>query len=1256
MLDSDRVKMPIRRLLLAAAILAATFSTAAHAQQADVIRGRVTGPDSAMAGVNVTVTSISGNVSRTARTDSNGRFTVTFPGGDGDYMVSFTALGYAPKRFEVKRTADEDILVADAKLTRVGAVLDAVTVRAEREKVRRNDVPPDVSGTEQPLSNAAVPADLMGDLAAMAASLPGIQSVPGQDGAADGYSVLGLGADQNNTTLNGMQFGGSSLPRDAAVGSSVVTSPYDVSRGGFSGAQMTLRTRSGSNFITRGMSGNVDAPQLQWSDGAARSLGQEYSNYSLGGVVSGPIKFDKSFYNVSYQLGRRANELHTLLTTDPQGLQAAGVSSDSVGRLLSILGRARVPFSLGDAATDRLADQGSVFGSLDFAPPSSTSGQALNVSFNGNWNRQSPATGLATELPGHSGDRTNWRGGLQTRHNAYFGVGILSETSLGVSASRNSSSPYLQMPAGRVRVSSSFDDGASAVQNLFFGGNQSLNSTQTTNNVGLLNQMSWFSTNNKHRLKLTTELRRDGSSLEQASNLLGTFAYNSLADLEAGIPSSYSRQLGTRQRDVSQLVGALSLGDSWRRTPNLQIQYGLRVDGNRFLSQPQLNPEVESVFDVRNDLGPDRVYLSPRVGFSWSYGTAAQIAGFEGAARGPRAVVRGGIGLFQNMPSTNLIGPSIDNTGLPGAVQQLMCVGAAAPVPDWSSYAADASAIPDRCADGTTGSVFANASPNISLFGEDYSAPRSIRSNLQWSGPTFGNRLSTSIDATFSLNRNQQSTVDLNFSPVTRFTLTDEAGRPVYVLPTSIVPATGAIASRDARVSGKFSRVSEIVSDLRSQSRQLSLRFSPTRFSQSFSWGMSYVYSNVREQSRGFNSTVGNPLAVEWGRSSFDSRHQIVYNLGYNFFDFVRVNWFGQFRSGSPFTPMVAGDVNGDGYSNDRAYVINPGSATDPALAAGIQSLLDNGSDAARSCLSKQLGHLAARNSCQSPWSSNASMSISFNPVKVRMPQRATLSFQLSNPLGAADLLFNGSGNLRGWGQQSFPDQSLLYVRGFDPQSGRYKYEVNQRFGSTNQAFGAFRVPVTLTAMLRFDVGPTRERQLLTQQLDRGRRTNGTRAPEQMLRAIYGSGGIPNPMATILRQQDSLKLTAAQADSIAVLNRMYTIRNDAVWSPVAKYFADLGDSYDHTAAYDKYIDARKATVDLMMRLGPAVKDLLTAEQKRKLPAFIAGYLDPRYLASIRNGTAGFTGGGMFSGGAPGMFASEMALSAGGGGERIIIRQ
>ena len=1254
--------MNARRLLILLAVFLAGVAGVprlAHSQQADVIRGRVIGPDSLpVPEVLVTVTSFSGNVSRTARTNRDGRFTVTFPAGDGDYMVAFAAIGYAAKRFEVKRMADEEILVADAKLTKVDAVLGAVEIKAPRDKVARTDPAPDISGTERPIPTADVPANLMGDLAAMAATLPGVQTVPGEGGDPNGFSVLGLGADQNNTTLNGMNFGGSGLPRDAAVSSGLVTTPYDVSRGGFSGAQMSIRTRPGSNFITRGMSLNFDGPRLQWTDPVAQSLGQEYTNASLGGTVSGPISFDKTFYNLAWQLGRRASDYQNLLDTDPLGLTAAGVAPDSVDRFLAILGNQAVPSTVGSVTSNKLSDQGTVFGAIDFAPPGSTRGSAYNLSFNGGWNKQRPVMGQVTAVPASDAERTNWRGGVQGRHTTYFGVGILSETSLGAQWSRLYADPYLLLPGGRVRVNSVFDDGTNGVQTLSFGGSQALNSTSTSAGLQATNQLSWFSSTNKHRLKLTSDLRYDGVWQDQTSNLLGTFTFNSLTEMAAGRAAQFTRQLTRRERNTGQLVGGLALGDSWRKSSNLQFQYGVRLDGNAFLDSPTPNPDVETVFGVQNDHVPNRLYVSPRVGFSWSYGQAAAIAGFQGAARGPRAVVRGGVGMFQNTPNVNQIGTALDNTGLATGLQQISCIGLAAPIPAWSSYGTDLSSVPDRCRDGTTGSVFSDAAPNVSLFANNYVAPRSIRSNLQWDGPILNNLFSFNIDATYSLNLNQGSFVDLNFNPVERFALAEEAGRPVFVNPTNIVPLTGAIASSDSRVSTLFSRVTEQRSDLRSESRQLSFRLAPGQFSTRFSWSASYVYSNVRERVRGFSSTVGNPLDVEWARASFDSRHQVVYSLGYNFWDAVRVSWFGQIRSGQPFTPVISGDVNGDGYSNDRAYIFDPKvSSGDQAVAAAMQQLLTNGSDAARECLAKQVGQLAKRNSCQGPWMSNASLSISFNPAKIRMPQRASIQFQLSNPIAAADMLLHNDNDLKGWGQVTTPDPSLLYVRGFNPLTNRYRYEVNQRFGATNPQFTTFRAPVTLTAMLRFDVGPTRERQSLTQQLNRGRTLPGQKLPEPMLRAVYGQGGgIQNPLATILRQQDSLKLTAKQADSIASINRWYTIRNDSIWAPVAKYLGALPNRYDEGEAYDRYIAARHATVDLLMKIGPDVKGLLTAEQRRKLPPFVASYLEPRYLASIRSGTATFVGG-MF----PGMGASAggggpVFIGAGGGPAQVMIRQ
>src|SRR5690242_14330279 len=110
-------------------LLVALVVPAVVVAQVDVIRGRVTSAapgGAAIPNVSVTATSLNGNVNRSAKTDTDGRYTITFPEAEGDYFVTFVAIGYSPRRIEVKRTADQDILIGDTRLTSVGPVLDTV--------------------------------------------------------------------------------------------------------------------------------------------------------------------------------------------------------------------------------------------------------------------------------------------------------------------------------------------------------------------------------------------------------------------------------------------------------------------------------------------------------------------------------------------------------------------------------------------------------------------------------------------------------------------------------------------------------------------------------------------------------------------------------------------------------------------------------------------------------------------------------------------------------------------------------------------------------------------------------------------------------------------------------------------------------------------------------------------------------------------------------------------------------------------------
>jgi hypothetical protein len=75
--------------------------------------------------------------------------------------------------------------------------------------------------------------------------------------------------------------------------------------------------------------------------------------------------------------------------------------------------------------------------------------------------------------------------------------------------------------------------------------------------------------------------------------------------------------------------------------------------------------------------------------------------------------------------------------------------------------------------------------------------------------------------------------------------------------------------------------------------------------------------------------------------------------------------------------------------------------------------------------------------------------------------------------------------------------------------------------------------------------------------------------------------------------------------------------------------ATLPERFNEDEAFDRYIQARRIQVDMLSKIGPAIRDLLTSEQRRKLPQLTLNYLDPRYLVSIREGTGTYVGGPSF---------------------------
>jgi hypothetical protein len=301
--------------------------------------------------------------------------------------------------------------------------------------------------------------------------------------------------------------------------------------------------------------------------------------------------------------------------------------------------------------------------------------------------------------------------------------------------------------------------------------------------------------------------------------------------------------------------------------------------------------------------------------------------------------------------------------------------------------------------------------------------------------------------------------------------------------------------------------------------------------------------------------------------------------------------------------------------------VFDPARTADTALASGMRSLLASGAPAAKSCLTKQLQQLASRATCQAPWVTTANLSIALNPQKVRLPKRANVVITFTNPLALADLIPHGNAKTHGWGQDIPPDQNLLFVRGFDPATTQFKYSVNERFGSTRPQQSASRSAAFVSLNVSYDIGFTRERQMLTQRLDAGRDRPGTKPTAQTLKA-FGTSSIPNPMSMILQQSDSLHLTRKQADSLATLSTKFSRYADSVWTPAAQSLEATPERYDHGDAYHRYVVAREQTMDYLIGIAPDLRGLLTPDQKRKLPSVILNYLDDRVLKFLRSSSAG----------------------------------
>lgn len=1176
----------------------------------DVIRGRViTDSGAALANANVAVTMAPDRVTQFDTTDADGRYEVVFDKGTGDYLVHVAFTGRQTFRKRITRVGADSVFTVDAVMKSVVQQLAPVQVRATRTRPARNEAlnfrTPGLGASEQSPGgvNGSIAPDLLGNLEAVAASLPGVSAVPG-----GGVSVLGAAPSQNATTLNGLDFGGGGIPRGANTAVRISSSTYDPARGGFSGGLTQVSLAPGNITTARRAYVTMDAPQLQAADAVARRSGVTYTSVDLDLGTDGGTNMDRWMYNSGFKYRRRFSDVVSLLSADDDLLQRSGVARDSVGRLLSTLNALGIPATVGTIPSSRITDYVSFMGRLDRPLFDYNSFTPLNTTWGvigyANWNRTGALSLTPTVTPAHGGESHQINAGGQYLYSKYFGKlkDQLTEVRTGVSMSRSDNDPYLRLPDGRVLLSSSFGDGTSGVASLGFAGNSGLESRNRSRTWQTTSETHFFWKGRAaHRGKVYAESRLDDYSRNISANRLGSFSFNSLADLQANQPASFSRTLSTPVKSGGEWSGVLAASDQWRKTDRLTILYGARTEANVFTKAPPHNAQVETTFGSRTDHVPNGWHVSPRIGFNWLTTRTARRAGSSGYGSNmgsfismARGVLRGGVGEFRQYPEPTLLADASIATGLATGAQRITCVGPAVPIPDWQAFLASEGAVPSSCIGPATASGFADAAPAVQLFDRNYQPARSWRGNLQWGSAI--KKLVYSVDVIYSANLNQPSVIDLNFDGTPEFTLATD-GRPVFVPESSIVASTGAVAAAAARRSASFGSVMSRRSDLRGWARQLMVRGRPGTGFIGGRWLLdgTYTITQTRAQTRGFDgAALGDPRAITWSRGDYTPTHEIYLQAGFQT-RWLVVTTAGKIISGLPYTPVIGSDVNGDGLANDRAFVFNGATAGDPALASAMQTLLATTSDNARDCLLRQDGNVAARNSCDGPWSTTMNLTLAptgrlWQKLKMR---RHRVWLNISNPLAGLDQLLHG-GKLHGWGTQPFPDRVLYYVRGYDSTTNRFRYEVNPRFGDTRPRTMAFRSPFRVTLDVSMDFSRDGEAQQLDRILNPGRRGNpGKKLDEPAIVKRY-CGNLPNWYNEILQQTDSLLLTRDQVDALRGAQAEYSARVTTHWTEWAREMASQPDRFN--------------SVDLVKRQNKMINDgweLARQEAHKSLPIILS---------------------------------------------------
>jgi hypothetical protein len=902
-------KTPIVRFCLLAVLVLATAVCAFAQSQATTgnIEGSIVDPNGAVVpNVTVTATNVDTGFEKTAQTNDDGTFVLSFL-QPGNYKVTTAAAsGFAAATYENVKVTVGAKNTLQVVLTASGTE-NVVNVQAQGESVETTRASVSSTVDEHRVINLPTNGRNFLDFVTLTPGIvrdptrSGDLAVGGQKGTLNSLQIDGTSSDN---TFFGQSSGRTGSGRAPSQFSIDTVREFQVNQNGFSaefgraaGAVINVVTKSGTNRFSgsvfeyfRDESLNARSPVLVAAN-RARPSGQINQ---FGGTLGGPIKKGKAFFFGAYE-GQRSK------LPNPVVLRSLPFAPASVQALL---GPKAVSYNI-----DRVQDNFLVKTDFNINNKNQLWIRFNQQNFTGT-NLEASGTTSALEHTGNSNVKTST---LSTALTSSLTNSLVNEFRFQWSRDRepglsNSTAPETAVTASAGGIS----DGT-----FTFGRNNFSPRETTIRRYQFIDNQTWITGN--HSVKYGADLLFDRIFNFFPGLFSGAYTFPSYAALVATppTPSRYRQSFagagttgGTTFPNSSEY--GFFVQDDWRATPKLTLNLGLRYDYQAIAKPPISNPDPALVAAGFNTgfQPKDKNNFAPRLGLAYAFD--------------PKTVVRAAYGIFYGRTPSIITGTAHSQNGLQVIALDISCSTTPALCPTF----------PNVFASVPTG---VSAPPtNLYLFDKNYQQPFTQQFHVQFEKEVFAN---TVFSAEYQMFRGSDLTrtrnANLNAPVPTTYPVFDASGTATgETLTVQRFPATRPIP--------QYQRISLFESTAKSFYQGLSLQLN-RRFSNRFQFNTSYTLSKAKDSKPDQTSVVPGAddskiaqnqfdLSGEYGISDLDVRHRFIFSPLYETGRFhsdnsvVRallsdylITGILSAQSGFTYSAAISNDPNNDGNTaNDR--------------------------------------------------------------------------------------------------------------------------------------------------------------------------------------------------------------------------------------------------------------------------------------------------------------------------------------------------